>query len=85
MPNGKRLEQIWGLAALFLVLVGCSGRGVEPAIIRQTTQATVPAVTPTPVVQGTPIDDGLQITKYPGNYTSFKLETSQGVILITDP
>jgi L-ascorbate metabolism protein UlaG (beta-lactamase superfamily) len=32
-----------------------------------------------------PEKDGIRITKYPENYTAFKIETGDGVTIITDP
>jgi hypothetical protein len=91
MKNRKRLKQVLGLAMLVLVLVGCSGGRVEPTAVSQTHQALIPTIFPTLIssipttIPAAPIQAELQITKYPGNYTCFKFETSQGVILITDP
>jgi len=40
---------------------------------------------PTAVLQIIPAQNELQIQKYPNNYTSFKLKTPSGIILILDP
>jgi L-ascorbate metabolism protein UlaG (beta-lactamase superfamily) len=63
-----------------------------PTMVHQATQTTKITITPTAIpatpisaVQATPDDNALQINKYPGNNTCFKLVTSHGVIIITDP
>ncbi len=46
MLNKKRFNQIWGLVALFLMLMSCSGQGVEP----MTVHPIALMVTPTPLI-----------------------------------
>ncbi len=51
----------------------------------KTISETKATVGPTEAVQVTSSHHELRIHKYPDNYTCFKLETSTGVIIITDP
>lgn len=74
------------IVVLFLcVLVGCTALA-EPSPAPPTASATPPAPTaiPTNTATSTPAPK-LKITKYPGNFCSFKLETPAGLTIITDP
>jgi hypothetical protein len=81
------------LLILSLLFSGCGSKeATDPAITptlssipTSTTLPTIISSTSTELVQTTPAQEELWIIKYPGNFTSFKFVTSQGVIIITDP
>lgn len=70
----KRLLFLPGLIALVVALAGCGGEIAAP---------TDP--TPAATARPTSSHNGLWIKKYPGNYTCFKFQTPQGIVILTDP
>jgi hypothetical protein len=79
MKTKKGPTRILGLTILILSLTGCGNGTVEPT--QTAPPIIVPAETPSPPIN----NSKLWITKYPENLTSFKLKTSNGITIITDP
>ncbi len=79
----KGFKLIWGWMALFLMLTGCSGERVRTGPGEPVTPSALPPAAP--ATQAAQNQKGVLITKYPGNYTCFKFETAEGVIILTDP
>jgi hypothetical protein len=59
--------------------------GCGPVASPQATATSVPTATAAPVTPTPAPPEGLRIHKYPGNYTCFRLTTSAGITIITDP
>jgi L-ascorbate metabolism protein UlaG (beta-lactamase superfamily) len=70
-PDGR----LWILA--FGILAGCTTVPAPAAGSTETPSSESPPATPAPV--------SVSIKKYHGNYTCFKIVTSQNIIIVTDP